>query len=107
MSTFTQEEIQYAKVVLKAAYGERFANQVPINENTFLTLAEILEESGKCSDNIDLVPRPHGSIARPTISYALKLIKQICKEILIDPAKQNYYICNLFTFQSRRGMFFY
>lgn len=105
MTTFTQEEIQYAKAVLKAAYGERFANQIPMNENTFVTLAEIREESGKCSDGIDLVPQPHGSIARPTLSYALKLVKQIGKELLLDPAKKNYYICNLFTFQSRKGMF--
>lgn len=63
MSTFTQEDVRYAKAVLKAACGERFANQIAINENTFITLAEILEDSGKCSDN--MVPRPHGSIARP------------------------------------------
>jgi len=106
MSNFTQEDIQYVKAVLAAAYGERFSNQVAITEETFIVLAEIFEESGKCSDNMDLVPRPVGSLARPGISYALKLVKQIGKELLIDPARKSYYICNLFAFQSRRAMFF-
>lgn len=106
MSNFTQEDIQYVKAVLTAAYGEGFSNQISITDETFIVLAEIFEESGRCSDNIDLVPRPTGSLARPGISYALRLVKQIGKELLLDPARKTYYICNLFAFQSRRAMFF-
>lgn len=106
MSDLTHEDVQYARAILAAAYGQRFASQVQVTENTLLILAEIITESGRCSDNMDLVPRPHHSLSKPAISYAKKLVRQIGKELIMEPAKKHYYICNVFAFQSRRGMFF-
>lgn len=101
----SMDDVKYAKAILTTAYGAQFANQVQISEHTITTLAEILTESGKCSDNMDLVPNPHGSLARPGLKYALKVIRKVGLEILVDPARKSYYICDLMAFRSRQASF--
>jgi hypothetical protein len=55
-------------------------------------VSNALQESGECSDMMDLVPRPTNPIAKPGIGYAVKQIRRIAKELVVGNEKQ-YITC--------------
>ncbi len=85
-----QSDKMEMKKVIAFFWGDRVANSIPLTERTATFLAQILEESGACSETMDLVPRPSGSLVRPGISYAIKQIKRVASELV--KGNQSQYI---------------
>lgn len=75
------EDANDFKRVVSFFWGERNAELVPLNEQSVSAVVEVLEAAGICSEMMDLIPRPHNSLARPAFSYAIKQIKRIAKEL--------------------------
>src|SRR5690606_25916842 len=73
-------------------WGEHNAQIIPKNEHSVTAVIEVLDATGACSDMMDMVPRPHTSLAKPAYSYALKQIKRIAKD-LISGNSSTYISC--------------
>ncbi len=105
MDAITDEDVNYAREILSVMYGDQFAQTVDINEYSLGLIAEMLIETGKCSDDIDLVPKTPGYFVKPGLKYVLKIVRQVGKEIMLDPAKKSYLMCDRVIFRSRQAAF--
>ena len=83
-------EQQDLKEFLVALFG-RQAQGWPMNEGIFNLTYELIQESGTCSDLMDLVPRPHGYFSNP-ISWMKKQARETFLRVLKD-RKDHYVVC--------------
>lgn len=86
----TQIEKQDLRTFLSTVYGPQ-ANSWNINASVFNQTYKMLHESRKCSDLMDLVPRPMAPGQAP-IKYIAKNVRGILLRKLKDN-KQHYKVC--------------
>ncbi|MDH2433361.1 hypothetical protein QCD60_12345 [Pokkaliibacter sp. MBI-7] len=94
MSVISQEDEKHARAVLSAFYGDSFNSRGRVNERVIELLAEIIEEASQCTKQIDLVPKPVGPVgAKPGISWALKQVAKLGKQLVRTPSLKISLIC--------------
>ncbi|WP_087021606.1 hypothetical protein [Thaumasiovibrio subtropicus] len=86
----TENEKHELKAFLIQLWGVE-AQQWPINEKMFDVTFLMLEESKKCSDLMDLVPRPMPVGANPSSWLTKEVRKAIIRQLKDD--KQHYFLC--------------
>ncbi len=88
--SLSREEKQNLKLFLVNVYGQQ-ANSWDITDEVFNLTYKMLSESGKCSDVMDLVPRPISVGQNP----AKWLTKQVRSMIIrkIKDRKGHYAVC--------------
>ena len=80
--------------VLRAFLASVFGNQAnswPMNDGVFNETYKMLQESRKCSDLMDLVPRPMGVGSAP-VKYVKKSVRSILLRKLKN-SKNHYKVC--------------
>jgi len=75
-----QDQNDFRRVVA-FFWGKNNANNVPMTERAVTSVVSALETAGACSKKMDLVSRPHNSLARPAFAYAIKQITNIAKNL--------------------------
>lgn len=88
--SLSKEEKQNLKSFLVNVYGQQ-ANSWVINDEMFNLTYKMLSESGKCSDVMDLVPRPL-AVGQNPANWLTKQVRSMMIRKLKD-RKGHYAVC--------------
>ncbi|UZD67251.1 hypothetical protein [Marinobacter sp. AN1] len=86
----TQEEQRYVSDIINYFWGEGTAKPSQINQRVARLAHEALAEAGKCTGNMDLVPRPPQ--ARPSLKYVITQFRKILTRIA-EEEREIYQLC--------------
>ena len=93
--TLTEDDKALIKAYLVALYKTQ-AQSWKINNKVASVVERMLRESENCSENMDLVPRPH-SITKAGINYVRKQLQGMAKRTAkrnIYKIKKQYIVCS-------------
>lgn len=99
-----QDDQKYARVILKAFYGQGVSEGIQINDRTIDLIGQMLEKAYSCTELIELVPRPVSPIgARPGVRWALRQIRKTGRKLLSNPNAEVSLTCKKVIALSFRG----